>query len=522
MSGVADPPAEGTTSGNIADLLADAAERVPRHLALVSGPLDGSGADPVELTWSDVELAVNAEATRLLVSGIRPGDRVLLALPTSAEFAISLYAAVRAGAIAVPVGPRTPVAELRRLIGDCGASVVIASASITDLGELEPGVALLPPPDPGARGEGIAAVGGGEDIAVLSYTAGPIGRPRGVRLSHRALLANVAQCAAVKPAPVTANDRVLLAVPIFHAYGLGPGLLQTTAAGASAVLLDRFDVETALRVCRDRRISTIIGVPAIYQAFSERTDAELGEALATVRLMTSGAAPLPASVLTALRRSTGLAVYEGYGLTETGPVVTSTLVSGAPKAGSVGRALPGIRLRLNDIDGRPLDEDDEDAGTGRVAVQGANLFSGYWPDGAHGPDADGWFQTGDVGYLDADGDLHLVDRAGDLIIVNGFNVYPHEVELVLSEVEGVAETAVVGVPDERTGERVKAVVVLADGAELDAERLRAHCAVWLPKYKVPQVIEFAEALPHSATGKLRRVALRGAGVDTLGPWSTDQ
>src|SRR5262249_8315900 len=148
------------------------------------------------------------------------------------------------------------------------------------------------------------------------------------------------------------------------------------------------------------------------------------------------------------------------------------------------------------------------AETGLVSVRGANLFSGYWPDGAHGPDADGWFRTGDVGYLDADGDLHLVDRANDLIIVNGFNVYPHEVERVLDELAGVAESAAVGGPDERTGERVKAVIVGEPGVTLSEEAVRAHCASRLAKFKVPGVVEFVAALPHSVTGKLRRASLR--------------
>jgi long-chain acyl-CoA synthetase len=168
-----------------------------------------------------------------------------------------------------------------------------------------------------------------------------------------------------------------------------------------------------------------------------------------------------------------------------------------------------VELRLVDSDGTPGDEDDEeDAGV--VSVRGANLFSGYWPDGAHGPDAAGWFRTGDVGYLDDDGDLHLVDRANDLIIVNGFNVYPHEVEQVLGELPDVLEAAAVGVPDERTGERVKAVIVQRDGAGLTEEQVREHCAERLAKFKVPGPVEFVGTLPHSITGKLRRASLRKA------------
>ncbi len=285
------------------------------------------------------------------------------------------------------------------------------------------------------------------------------------------------------------------------------------AAGATAVLMERFDAEAALEVVERYRVSTVVGVPPMYQALLDQPQQRLREALATVRLFTSGAAPLDPACLTRMWQAVGLPIHEGYGLTETGPVLTSTLVGGYPKAGSVGRPLPGVELRLVDSDGRPFEAADDDelaeqVGTGLVAARGANLFSGYWPDGAHGPDAEGWFRTGDVGYLDADGDLHLVDRVGDLIIVNGFNVYPHEVERVLAELPGVAEAAVVGVPHPRTGETVKAVLVRAPGAELTGERVIEFCAARLAKFKVPSVVEFVTALPHSPTGKLARVRLR--------------
>jgi len=212
-------------------------------------------------------------------------------------------------------------------------------------------------------------------------------------------------------------------------------------------------------------------------------------------------------------------VFEGYGLTECAPVVTTTMVTGYPKPGSVGSPLPGIEVRLVDSDGAagpieldPTDLDDtfeeEHGGTGLVSIRGENLFSGYWPDGAHGPDAEGWFRTGDVGYLDVDGDLHLVDRANDLIIVNGFNVFPHEVENVIGLLPEVAEAAVIGVLDERSGEAVKAFVVPVEGASLSEQQVVEHCAARLAGYKVPHTVEFAESLPHSATGKLRRLRLR--------------
>jgi len=187
-------------------------------------------------------------------------------------------------------------------------------------------------------------------------------------------------------------------------------------------------------------------------------------------------------------------------------VVTSTLCSKELQPGSVGAALPGIEIRLVDETGQPPEGEDP----GEIQIRGANLFSGYWPDGAHGPDAEGWFRTGDVGYLDADGDLRLVDRANDLIIVNGFNVYPNEVERVLDELTDVQASAAVGVPDDRTGEQVIAVVVLRPGAALTEDQVREHCAERLARFKVPRTVRFVDELPLSVTGKVRRASLRGS------------
>ena len=493
-------------TGNVADLVAEAAASVPEHPALLDHPAGHS------LSWRATEEATRAFATRLLSVGLEAGDRVAVSLPGSAELCVAIFGVLRAGGVLVPMSTDLPTPEVRRVLDDSGARFLVG-------GSADLGVPTVAPPDLAAApesAEGFAR--GGEDLAVLCYTSGTAGVPRGVMLSHRALLSNVAQCSSLKPAPVNATDRVLLAVPLFHLYGLGPGLLQVAAAGATAVLMDKFSTEGALELCAEHRVTAMVGVPPMYQAFAAVDGERLAGALASVRLLTSGAAPLPATVLGAIRSATGLSVFDGYGLTETGPVLTSTLVGGVAKAGSVGGPIPGVELRLVDSDGRPVvvaddpeelqDLDDYGSETGLVSVRGANLFSGYWPDGAYGPDEEGWFRTGDVGYLDTDGDLHLVDRANDLIIVNGFNVYPHEVERVLDLLPEVAESAAVGVPDERTGERVRAVVVLAHGATLTEQAVLDHCAAHLAKFKVPSSVEFVDTLPHSVTGKLRRATLR--------------
>ncbi|WP_308258937.1 AMP-binding protein [Pseudonocardia sp. H11422] len=512
---------------HLADLVSRAAHRVPDHPAVVDATRD------MTMSWAELDAAVTAEAARLRSAGVGPGDRVVVMLTNGAEFCVALLGALRADASVVPMGLGAARRELEVVFADCSPSVIVVAPDVPAVAgpASAVGASLLPPPDPyGPTGAGngrLSAVSGntfervenglergGEAIALLVYTSGTTGVPRGVQLSHRAVLANRAQAAALRPAPVTPVDRVLLSLPLFHIFGLGAGLLQVCWAGATVVLTERFDLEQSVEVITKHRVSGVAGVPSMYRALLDLPADRLREGFAGVRLCTSGGAPLPPGWLADFRAATGLEIFEGYGLTEAGPVLTSTLVGGAAKPGSVGRALPGIELRLVDSEGLPLEgrePDEEEDGvsdpaldTGLIAARGPNLFSGYWPDGAGGPDAAGWFRTADVGFLDADGDLHLVDRSSDLVIVNGFNVYPREVEQVLGELDAITEAAVVGVPDDRTGEAVKAVVVAAEGAELTEDAIRRHCAARLARFKVPAVITFVDALPRTPTGKVAR------------------
>lgn len=479
---------------NVADLVRASGQRVPERTALADGH------ETRAWSWGELDAAVERTARGYVAGGVRPGDRVVIETPTTVASCVAVFAALRAGAVVVPLGADSPLEATSRIVAESGARFGIGVDG--------------PEPLRDCGGDGALPDVGDEDIALLCFTSGTTtsgataGRS-GVRLSHRALLANVAQCARIRPAPVVERDRVLLCLPLQHIYGLSAALFQIAGAGATAVLLERFHADEVLSTIERFRITSMLGVPPMYAALLERGPERLAEAMPSVRLLTSGAAPLPETVRAGIRAATGLPIFEGYGLSEAGPVVTWSLVSGVTKPGSVGRPIPGVEVELVDTDGRELPEPDEsgdDRGAGRVAVRGLNLFSGYWPDGAGGPDTEGWFVTGDYGYTDEDGDLHLVDREHDLIIVNGFNVYPHEVERALAGLDGVREVAVVGVPDERTGESVKAVLV-ADGA-LSPERVREHCATRLPRFKVPSVVEFLRELPHSPTGKVLRRKLR--------------
>ncbi|MEU7930119.1 AMP-binding protein [Micromonospora echinofusca] len=489
------------------------------------------------VTWSELDASVTATA-HALVALAGPGPaadrhppRVAVALGNSPDFVVAFLAALRAGLVAVPVNPGLTVPELRHVLADSGASVLIGTERVRDLvagvaGDLPalvavhtaPPVAPAGPPFPDRSGD---------DLALLLYTSGTEGRPKGAMLTHRALAANHEQVGRIDPPVVGPDDTVLLALPLFHAYGLNTGLGAVVHHGATGVLVDDPGTDAGLAEIARHRVTVLVGVPSMVAAWSTADAAALAAATASVRAVVCGAAPLEPAVAARFAEVAGRPVHVGYGLTETAPVLTSTLVGGEPKPGSIGRPLPGVELRLVGSDGSDLwrdgvaePEDDADEldlsdvmpGTdpGQVVVRGANVFAGYWPDGRGGPDADGWWPTGDVAYADSDGDLFLVDRIGELILVNGFNVYPHEVELVLRGHPGVAESAVLGVPHPRTGETVRAYVVAAPGAAVTEAELLAHCARNLARFKCPTAVEFVDELPHSVIGKVRKTLLRPA------------
>jgi long-chain acyl-CoA synthetase len=277
-------------------------------------------------------------------------------------------------------------------------------------------------------------------------------------------------------------------------------------------LCRRFDPQQSLETIVREKVTVVAGAPPMYVAWS----AELGlrKAFAGTRLALSGAAPLAPALFDEFRTVTGKPIWEGYGLTECSPVISTSLVSGHPKSGSVGRPLPNVEVKIvperEDHPGISIDglDDAEESDPGEIWVRGPSLFSGYWPDGADGPDDQGWFGTGDVGYIDEDGDLNLVDRRSELIIVSGFNVYPREVERVIEEHPGVAECAVFGVVHPYSGEAVKAVISFNPGMELATNDLVDYCQERLARFKCPTIVEVVGALPHSASGKVAKNILR--------------
>lgn len=481
-------------------------------------------------TWAELDGRVDAGVAALAELDVGPGDRVAIVLGNVPAFVESWFAVLRRGAVAVPAAPALAADELRHVLEDSGAVAAVVAPDVAEA--LAPYRGRLPalrtvvaagassmaadarwgqlldavgedPPDGLARDEQRDAA----DLAALVYTSGTTGRPRGAMLTNRNLTANQDQSLAARHR-LEADDTVLLVLPLFHVYGLNVGLGPAVTVGATVVLEERFDPVATAQVVAGTGVTVVLGAPPMYVAWAQHPPRDQ---LADVRLCASGAAALPRQAADAFLRATGLAVREGYGLTEASPSVTSAGLSDDLRPGSVGLPLPGVELRLVE-DG----EDAAEGDPGEVWVRGPNVFAGYWQDDAATGRAltdDGWLRTGDVGVLDADGWLHLVDRRTDLVIVSGFNVYPREVERVLRTHPAVQDAAVVGVPHPQTGETVVAHVVRADGdQELSEAELDSWCAQRLARYKCPTSIRVADELPRTVTGKVRRTDLR-LGVD---------
>ena len=516
---------------NVSEYLRAAASNDPEGVALVEHRPDRRA-----VTWRELDEAADSVARALSGRGLVAGQRVAVVMANRIDLPIAYYGILRGGMVAVPINPRSTTREIGRMLADSLARVVLCDEAgiahvreaVTDehqVGIVVDGAEPLATETSfeqflaDASGAAPAAPADAEALAVVLYTSGTSGKPRGAMLTHRALIANTEQISRLDPPAMTPDDICLGLLPMFHIYGLNCVLGQAVRQGATVVLVDGFDAGGMLDLIATERVTNLPLAPPVIAAWAGRDD--LREKLGHVTTILSGASALDADLADAFRESSGHQIEQGYGLTETSPVITTT--HGSPrdtddhiKHGSVGRALPGIELRVVEAGGADASPGDP----AEIWVRGDNLFSGYWPDGVDGPDADGWYPTGDVGYVDADGDLTLVDRLRELVIVSGFNVYPFEVEDVIAEVDGVGQVAVVGLPDEETGEAVYAFVVPTKDAPDEStllEAIDAHCRTRLARFKQPRRTIVVTGLPHSATGKVAKGRLRAlARSETLG------
>ncbi len=456
----------------------------------------------------------------LRAHGVGPGDAVALLCGNGRYFVVSYLAIIGLGAVAVPLNPTSPAAEIERELAtvkavcvvvepaakqawrgvDRGAVPALVTVVCTEGDDLDGAVSMAALLD--AAEVDIVEVAD-DHVAVLMFTSGTAGSPRAAMLSHGNLLSNLAQGESATER-IGPDDVVYGVLPMFHIFGLNVVLGLTLDRGATLVLVQRFDPSTALDTIRERGVTVLPGAPPLWIAFSHMDDAP-ADSFASVRLALTGAAKMPEAAMQRLAARFGLELSEGYGLTEASPVVTSS--AGMPaRFGSVGKVLRGIDVRLVDESG----DDALDGDPGEIWVRGPNVFLGYLDDPeqtARVLTTDGWLRTGDIATVDADGYLHLVDRAKDLIIVSGFNVYPAEVEEVLAEHPGVGEVGVIGVPHPHSGEAVKAFVVPLPGVHLDEDQLIAWCCDHLARYKAPTKVLFVDELPRNLSGKLLRRAL---------------
>jgi malonyl-CoA/methylmalonyl-CoA synthetase len=458
---------------------------------------DGEGG---WMTAGELEEASRRTANRLLTTGLRAGDRMLFSADSSRELVIAHVAALRAGIVVIPANTAYRAREVAHVVRDArpkaafvddaerGAWVRDAAGGAgrgEEIVVVGPEVAV---PDAGDAGSDFEDPGPGSP-AMIMYTSGTTGDPKGAVLSHGNLLCGTE--ALLVAWRWSGADRLVLALPLFHAHGLCVGLHGTLLAGASAVLLPRFTPAAVLDASRDHEATLFFGVPTMYHRLAQVDRAsELGR----LRLCVSGSAPLPAGLHARLAERTGRPVLERYGMTET-LMIASNPYDGERRPGSVGMPLPGVEVMLSAHDSE-------------ILVRGPNVFSGYWqrPDATAAAFAEDWFRTGDVGTWDADGYLRILGRSKELIISGGYNVYPREVEDVLLAHPAVAEVAVVGTPSDEWGESVVAYIVPGAQAPSEAEVLR-FAAERLAPYKRPRAVRFVGSLPRNAMGKVLKQEL---------------
>ncbi|NUU21660.1 MAG: long-chain fatty acid--CoA ligase [Streptomycetaceae bacterium] len=462
-----------------------------------------------------------ALAGRLREAGVRPGDRVLLVAPSVPEFAAAYYGILTAGAIAVTANTMAPRPELAYLGSDAGVAAVLGWHTVTPAPEaaaaelgvpywpLDPGLAEVRCAEPIDGPHPVAE----DDTAVILYTSGTTGRPKGAQLTH----GNLAACAAAfaRVHDIVPADRSGTALPLFHVFGQACVMNTALRAGASLTLLERFDARTMLEVLRRDRLTFLAGVPTMWNALLH-APAETGEedGFGGLRQASSGGASLPVEVLRAFERRFGCVISEGYGLTETCGAATTQPTDRPRKPGWVGVALPGCEVTVHGPDGRELAPGE----VGEIHIKGPVVMKGYWnrPEATaevlHGDR----LATGDLGMMDEDGQVRIVDRKKDLVIRGGYNVYPNEVEEVLYAHPDIVEAAVVGVPDEHYGEEVAAAIVLRPGAALGPAQLRAWAKERLSAYKVPHLVAVVDQLPKGATGKILKRAIDPAVFATAG------
>lgn len=496
-------------------MLVDAAARAPGREAVVCGA--------TRLTCEAYLRCVMAFAAALRAEGVR-GGRVAIVLGNSVDICVALLGAQAAGAQVAPINPLLTTTELASLLADIDAAAIVYEHSLAS--GVEPlaerlGVRVRISIGPGdlapARWRTAPSAFGpdllpsAEALALLLYTGGTTGEPKGVDLTHAAGAHGVAQLNSLVPTrPET--ERLLCATPLCHIYSIMVGLYNMLYCRGTLVIVPRYTPEAVIAALDAESITMLAGAPTMFFGLLAHERLSQGR-FAHLRCSYSGSSALPEETLHRWELATGAPVLEGYGQTETGGGVVFNPLDGVRKPGSVGIPMAEVEVQVVDIDTGtivlPVGE------TGEIRLRGPQLMAGYRgrPEATAAVRRGGWLYTTDIGHLDADGYLYISDRKKDMVIVSGFNVYPRAVEEVLYRHPDVVEAAVIGVPDAKQGEALRAFVVRRPGARIDAETIVRHCRSELAAYKVPRLICFVDALPKTPVGKIDKKQLRQAPVD---------
>jgi len=500
---------------NLATIIRESALAQPDKVAFV--------LDPIRLTYAQLDALSNQFAASLQQQGVKPGDRVGIMLPNVPQFPIAYYGALKAGAIVVPMNVLLKAPEVNFYLADSEAKILITWQDF--LAEAQKGAppgtrvfaAGLPggPELPAGVGNFTELLAGdaafdmhmtnGDDTAVILYTSGTTGKPKGAELTHLNLYMN---CDIAGRLFGIRNDDIGIGVlPLFHSFGQSSVMNACMRVGATLCLVPRFDMDAVCKVIQDEKATLFSGVPTMFFGFLHAPQVA-GYDLSSLRVCNSGGASLPGEVLTAFEKRFGVVILEGYGLSETSPTASFNRSVEDRRFLSIGRPIWGVEMKIFDEEDHPMPVGKDHVG--EICIRGHNVMKGYYKKAEATAEAfkGGWFHSGDMGYVDEDGFFYIVDRKKELIIRGGFNVYPREVEEVLYAHPAVQEAAVIGVPDERMGEEVSAVVCLKQGQAATEAELIAFVKERVAAYKYPRTIRFMDALPKGPTGKILKKELK--------------
>ena len=503
---------------SLAALLDASSRNHPDRTAIVAGD--------ARLTYAQVDAAANQVANLLVDRGVRPGDKVAVSAPNIPAFTVVYYGILKAGATVVPLNILLKAREIAYHLADSDATAYFAYDGTADLPigvaaregfELTDSCSTFVPivADDGAGLSWLAGQSAtfetverdDDDTAVILYTSGTTGQPKGAELRHRNLRDNALAACEVAGSDATAPDVYLAVLPLFHTFGQTNIQNGAMVMGGTVVMIERFAADVALATILRERVTFFAGVPTMYwgllQAAGPAEDADGVRLDGLLRIAISGGAALPGEIHKQFKERFGVTILEGYGLSETSPLVSLARYGEEPRVGSIGVPIPGVEMKLINDDWSEVPESPD--AVGEIAIKGHNIMKGYYnrPEATAEAIHDGWFRTGDLARKDEDGFYYIVDRSKDMIIRGGFNVYPRELEEVLMEHPAVSLVAVIGVPHESHGEEIKAVVVKNSGHDdVTEETLVAWGKEQFAAYKYPRVVEFRDELPMTSTGKI--------------------